>query len=113
MAEQTCATCEFGDGDRCYWPYHADSDGNGGPDALVDPMPPWAERQIEGNGGERVYKADCQRCFVFEVRAPEPAEADPNARCTQTADMFANSPTPPIAPEGSPSTKDEGAQDHD
>ena len=84
MAEQTCEACEFGREQRCYWPYYADSDGETH-DALLDPMPPWAEREIEYNTGHRITGYDCQRCPCFEERAPEPAAP---VRCPNTRDMF-------------------------
>lgn len=84
--EQTCATCLFGRGGFCEWPYYADDDGNGEPQAMFDPMPYWAERAIEDHGGEKVSdRLDCSGCPCFDQREEEKPES---TRCPDTPDMF-------------------------
>lgn len=84
--DQTCATCLFGREGYCYWPYHADDDGNGESQAMFDPMPHWAERAIEDNGGEKVTdRFDCSGCPCFDEREEEKPES---TRCPETPDMF-------------------------
>jgi hypothetical protein len=77
----------FGREGYCYWPFHADDDDQSASQAFFDPMPYWAERAIEENGGEKVSdRLDCGGCPCFDERE----EAKPEStRCPDTPDMFA------------------------
>lgn len=85
---QSCATCVYGNVDRCEWPWRPEERTDAGWDAIIDSaMPDWAERAIENASGRRVSDLDCKGCSAFDER--EEKEKPEGERCPNTPDMFA------------------------
>jgi hypothetical protein len=83
---QTCATCIYGDGTSCHWPYRAD---NGDHDSVWDAYieaPQWVHDLIDRKSPHRVNESDCRGCPEFDEREDE--DAPKPERCPDTPDMF-------------------------